>query len=220
MSRGSIATTPAYDGPREIFDPWDGVPIFRTIAVVGNSGSLKGSGLGNRIDGHDCVIRMNAAPTAKYEEDVGSRTTFRFINGLLQQGKTLEYTSTPRKWIGGLRDHRLILMPMKSQKVVDKARSMLHDSNTVYTLSEPFTEYMNRLKALLGKPPSSGVHCLAIAAALGGEVRGFGFGFHQEEIDNRHYWESWSGSHDASHSWKRERTLVGRMMERDNITLH
>mmetsp|Transcript_41028 Transcript_41028/g.131202 ORF Transcript_41028/g.131202 Transcript_41028/m.131202 type:complete len:376 (-) Transcript_41028:70-1197(-) len=47
-------------------------------AVVGSSGAaLTGRGLGREIDGHDLVFRMNDAPTAGFEQDVGARTDFR-----------------------------------------------------------------------------------------------------------------------------------------------
>lgn len=213
------ATAPVYSGPRRVLDPWDGIPRFSSVAVVGNSGRLAGAGAGEEIDAHAAVIRMNAAPTDGYEVDVGRRTTFRFINGLLQQGKTLEYTSTPAKWIEGLRDHRVILMPMRSQTVVDRATAMIHGSNTVHHLTDEFKAYMDRLKAVLGNPPSSGVHCLSIATQLSDTVRAYGFGFHQEELADRHYWEQWSGAHDASHSWKRERRVVGSLVDRHGIQM-
>ena len=50
-----------------------------SCAVVGSSGSLRGSMQGKAIDAHDIVIRFNYAPTKGYEEDVGTRTDFRFI---------------------------------------------------------------------------------------------------------------------------------------------
>ncbi|KAK3246298.1 glycosyltransferase 29 protein [Cymbomonas tetramitiformis] len=53
---------------------------FDTCAVVGNSGVLRGSKHGAAIDAHDAVFRTNMAPTAGFEEDVGSRTTFDIIN--------------------------------------------------------------------------------------------------------------------------------------------
>ncbi|XP_043074114.1 CMP-N-acetylneuraminate-beta-galactosamide-alpha-2,3-sialyltransferase 1 [Puntigrus tetrazona] len=51
----------------------------RTCAVIGNSGNLKGSCYGHLIDLHDFVIRINMGPTKGYENDVGSKTTHRFI---------------------------------------------------------------------------------------------------------------------------------------------
>jgi hypothetical protein len=48
-------------------------------AVVGSSGNLVGKHMGQTIDSHDIVIRMNGAPTAGFEADVGGRTTLRTI---------------------------------------------------------------------------------------------------------------------------------------------
>lgn len=52
----------------------------RTIpscALVANGGILKGLGLGEEIDSHSVVMRINEAPTKGYERDVGQRTTMR-----------------------------------------------------------------------------------------------------------------------------------------------
>ncbi|XP_062868177.1 alpha-N-acetyl-neuraminyl-2,3-beta-galactosyl-1,3-N-acetyl-galactosaminide alpha-2,6-sialyltransferase [Trichomycterus rosablanca] len=51
-----------------------------SCAVVSSSGQVLGSRRGREIDGHDCVIRMNVAPTLGFEADVGSKTTVRVIS--------------------------------------------------------------------------------------------------------------------------------------------
>ena len=50
------------------------------VAIIGSSGKLEDSGLGEEIDSYDDVIRFNRAPTELYEEDVGSKTTIRVVN--------------------------------------------------------------------------------------------------------------------------------------------
>ncbi|KAM3863978.1 alpha-N-acetylgalactosaminide alpha-2,6-sialyltransferase 2 [Diretmus argenteus] len=45
-------------------------------AVVGNGGILRGSKQGRDIDTHDFVFRVNGAVTKRFEEDVGTKTSF------------------------------------------------------------------------------------------------------------------------------------------------
>ncbi|XP_068011762.1 alpha-N-acetyl-neuraminyl-2,3-beta-galactosyl-1,3-N-acetyl-galactosaminide alpha-2,6-sialyltransferase [Melanerpes formicivorus] len=62
----------------------DGKPLERALchrcAIVSSSGQMLGSHLGQAIDKQECVLRMNHAPTAGYEEDVGARSTVRVVS--------------------------------------------------------------------------------------------------------------------------------------------
>lgn len=51
----------------------------RRCVVVGNGHRLKNSSLGGVINKYDVVIRLNNAPVAGYEGDVGSKTTIRLF---------------------------------------------------------------------------------------------------------------------------------------------
>ena len=54
-------------------------PGQRRCAVVGSSATLLGAALGSEIDGADFVLRVNSAPTAGFEADVGRRTSLRIV---------------------------------------------------------------------------------------------------------------------------------------------
>ena len=65
-------------------------PRYKSCAVVGTSGSLKDKALGEQIDKHEAVIRIDLGRTVGFERDVGARTTFDFAaaNDLAQRFQT------------------------------------------------------------------------------------------------------------------------------------
>ncbi|KAL6506459.1 Glycosyltransferase 29 (sialyltransferase) [Orobanche gracilis] len=54
--------------------------LYKSCAVVGNSGILLKSEYGELIDSHEAVIRLNNARTKSFERSVGSKTNVSFIN--------------------------------------------------------------------------------------------------------------------------------------------
>lgn len=56
----------------------------KTVALVGNSATVRGRSLGQDIDAHDVVIRCNFPEIAGYERDVGRRTDLVFFNESLR----------------------------------------------------------------------------------------------------------------------------------------
>ena len=49
------------------------------VCIVGSADSLTGKGLGEKIDNHDIIIRINQPHISGFEKDVGSRITHCFI---------------------------------------------------------------------------------------------------------------------------------------------
>ena len=88
-----------------------GSASFGKCAVVGNSGSLLGNNHGEEIDAHDTVIRFNGAPTARFEKDVGTKTTIRIQNvdnlGFRERNdKYLIFTARTKKDLQKYVNHR------------------------------------------------------------------------------------------------------------------
>eukprot|EP00899_Mesostigma_viride_P024293 jgi/Mesvir1/5048/Mv02249-RA.1 len=66
--------------------------VGKSCAVVGSSDVLLSCDVGQQIDAHDVVIRLNDAPTEGYERHVGTRTTLRFqgtARALFREGDEL-----------------------------------------------------------------------------------------------------------------------------------
>ncbi|XP_028332648.1 alpha-N-acetylgalactosaminide alpha-2,6-sialyltransferase 1-like [Gouania willdenowi] len=100
-----------------------------TCAVVGTGGILYGSKMGEEIDAHDYVFRMNGAVIKGFEEDVGRRTSVYVhtsyaivysVKKLAQHGFTsaphdegIKYVMIPE----GMRDHYWIEALLKGNRV-------------------------------------------------------------------------------------------------------
>ncbi|XP_017262386.1 alpha-N-acetylgalactosaminide alpha-2,6-sialyltransferase 5b [Kryptolebias marmoratus] len=89
-SRRAEAPVPARKSPERLptstLEGYTGVMDFkplsmhcRTCALVTSSGQLTRSMRGEEIDRSECVIRMNDAPSAGYQQDVGRRTSLRVV---------------------------------------------------------------------------------------------------------------------------------------------
>lgn len=62
--------------------------LCSSCSIVFSSGRLLGANYGADIDSNECVIRLNNAPVAGYETDVGRKTTLRVVahNALYSKG--------------------------------------------------------------------------------------------------------------------------------------
>ncbi|NWH61505.1 SIA4B sialyltransferase, partial [Geococcyx californianus] len=183
---------PATSGSR-----WDSSHC-RTCAVVGNSGRLRGSGHGLRIDAHDCVLRMNRAKTAGFELDVGMRTTHHFMypESAVNLGPGVHLVLIPFKpldlqWVASAFSTGELTHTYVRVKQFIKA-----DRDKVLVLSPVFLKYIHdNWTQRQGRYPSTGFTALLFALHTCQQVSVFGFG-----VDSKgnwhHYWEKnrWSGA--------------------------
>lgn len=63
--------------------------------IIGNGGILFNKSLGSQIDQYDVVVRLNEAPVAGFEKDIGSKTTMRitYPEGAIQKPERYEKSS-------------------------------------------------------------------------------------------------------------------------------
>ncbi|XP_028590593.2 CMP-N-acetylneuraminate-beta-galactosamide-alpha-2,3-sialyltransferase 2-like [Podarcis muralis] len=162
-----------------------------TCAVVGNSGRLKGSKYGKKIDSHHFVLRMNTAQTAGFEEDVGTRTTHHFmypesaVN--LHAGVHLvlvPFKPLDLKWLASAFSSGEIKRTYQRVKPFIEA-----DKSKVLILNPAFLKYIHdKWMKRFGRYPSTGFAALLFAIHTCKQVSAFGFG-----ADSRgnwhHYWE-------------------------------
>ncbi|XP_073410805.1 alpha-N-acetylgalactosaminide alpha-2,6-sialyltransferase 2-like isoform X3 [Dendrobates tinctorius] len=118
-------------GNAYMFDTWRGQSPCIRCAVVGNGGILNGSGMGQEIDSHDYVFRMNGAITKDFEKDVGNRTSFfsfstnTLMNSLYAYGNSgfNAVPRTPETRYVVLPDHDrdyLIVLGALTNTIIDK----------------------------------------------------------------------------------------------------
>ncbi|MEE6524578.1 hypothetical protein FKM82_024134, partial [Ascaphus truei] len=94
-----------------MFDGWDRRAPCVRCAVVGNGGILNGSGVGEEIDGHDYVFRVNGAITKGHEEDVGNRTSFFFFSTNTLMNSLTAYKKNGFQQVPRTEETRFLLLP-------------------------------------------------------------------------------------------------------------
>lgn len=185
----------------ELFEviPGDGDPLqergspgCRRCAVVGNSGNLRQARYGHDIDSHDFVLRMNRAPTAGYESDVGSKTTHHFVypesykelaanvSMILIPFKTLDLRWVVTALTTGTINFTYVPVPRKIK--VKKEKILVYNPAFMKYIYENWLERH-------GRYPSTGILSLMFALHVCDEVNVYGFGA-DSKGHWHHYWEN------------------------------
>ncbi|XP_062987231.1 CMP-N-acetylneuraminate-beta-galactosamide-alpha-2,3-sialyltransferase 1 [Elgaria multicarinata webbii] len=186
---------------QELFEiiPGDGEPFLersssrcRRCAVVGNSGNLKQSQYGQEIDSHDLVFRMNKAPTAGFELDVGSKTTHHFV-----------YPESYRELSGNV---SMVLIPFKildlrwvvsaltngtiNRTYIPVVRKIKANKDKILVYHPRFMKYVyDDWLQHHGRYPSTGFLSIIFALHICDEVDLYGFGA-DSKGNWHHYWEN------------------------------
>jgi hypothetical protein len=187
--------------------------IKSSICVVGNGDSLRDSKLGNYIDSHDYVIRINLYKIKGYEKDVGKKTThwlFTESCSLKPEFKyKLDCKNFEEVWISYNPESKLniknIIISLKNVK----SHSLINLKNPEEWSNSLFSELKNKLY-VKNKQPTTGL--IGIIYALKKwerfiEIAGFG---NSEYISSYHYEKerkpSWS-----IHDLETERIIINKL---------
>ncbi|XP_026553488.1 CMP-N-acetylneuraminate-beta-galactosamide-alpha-2,3-sialyltransferase 2-like [Pseudonaja textilis] len=162
-----------------------------TCAVVGNSGRLRGSKYGEKIDSHKFVMRMNTAQVTGFEEDVGTRTTHHFMypESAMNLHPNVHLVLVPfkpldLKWLASALSTGDIQQTYKRVKRFIKA-----DKNKILIIHPGFLKYIqDKWTQHHGKYPSTGLITLIFSIHTCTRVSVFGFGA-DSKGNWHHYWE-------------------------------
>mmetsp|Transcript_19068 Transcript_19068/g.41207 ORF Transcript_19068/g.41207 Transcript_19068/m.41207 type:complete len:416 (-) Transcript_19068:268-1515(-) len=172
----------------------------KTTAVVGSSPLLLGERMGEHIDNHTCVFRVNHAPALGYEQHVGTKTTHRLIGPAMIRVFEGMYNITGSvatcHGCEGLRAevlqqvrqmcfHEICFYGHKHKKTMEKDSLLLGNlpaNRTVLTLSASYTkkvfDWITHAKGMTSSPEkiSGGLFTLILAATLTtGRIDAYGF---------------------------------------------
>ncbi|XP_020030049.1 CMP-N-acetylneuraminate-beta-galactosamide-alpha-2,3-sialyltransferase 1 [Castor canadensis] len=164
----------------------------RRCAVVGNSGNLRESSYGPKIDNHDFVLRMNKAPTMGFEMDVGSKTTHHLVypESFRELGENVSMVLVPFKitdlqWVisattTGTISHTYVPVPPKI-KVKQEKILIYHPAFIKYVFDNWLQGH--------GRYPSTGILSVIFSMHICDEVDLYGFGA-DSKGNWHHYWEN------------------------------
>jgi hypothetical protein len=208
--------------------PWEQLPIAEagdrpSVAIIGNAGYLSQTQLGERIDTHDVVVRMNDFQTAGFEHAVGRKADLLVASF----AEEIQFDSPQ------LRTPRWVVSSMPPNFSKDPSRGLLfrHGVNIASGLTRmrrqtvfvPGIEYYAALHARLGAMPSTGAMAiLLITKALAdqvGDVFIAGFSFFEGQA---HYYDNrvLDAAHHAMSAEKEMlREHLGALIRQGRVTL-
>lgn len=198
--------------------------ITGSIAIVGSSGSLKNSGLGNIIDGYDVVIRFNRAPTDGYENDVGQKTSLRvcnlitFLNRKIDKKERKLWPGQPGNFVDELKNSNILLYYGSFEEEWNKGKVKIESNGNVpYRLDHrQALKHINK-SVSYDSPLSIGVGFILLIILSGFVPTLFGFDTHDKDRD--HYWETRPGA-GPIHNIKKEYEIINKLVEDGKVKIY
>jgi len=190
-----------------------------STSVVCNSGEMLNSKKEEEIESNECVVRLNNAPCSGFKKHVGEKTSFRFVNQMLSNGKSIkgEYDLKNLNKLPGWR----LIFDVQDKDHEFEIRKKLAAENELYFISEALAEEMKDLSGTYNlKNLSTGLKATLLFVALSDRVDVFGMNFYSNLGSSLHYWEDLSrGEVEKTHNWEKEKEVFQFLQENFDVNL-
>ena len=188
------------------------------VCIVGSADSLTGKGLGEQIDNHDIIVRINQPQISGFEKDAGSRITHSFISpwqiiGWTPGGSVCAICSAKDKNRQVRKESIIIEDCFNRLKLEDngtivlkdttegtsydfhrfyKEISHLIDSNINFSFIEVFNGMKKWTKRGFARVPTNGILAIEYYRKVYGNVNIAGFGHSSKARHDKfyHYWDT------------------------------
>jgi len=185
-STGHIDLDPVFEKALTNEDFARGHRCHETCALVGNSGTILGSGFGHEINQHDAVLRINFATTVGFEVDVGSRTTYDFANRKNIRESLTDKELRPRDPPSEVLAYEIISRATRTKiyqpamhRHGDRVAMLFLHPNFITITSRFWTEAVQEIERINGEKyaekPMSGYFALMYMLQVCGRVDLYGF---------------------------------------------
>ncbi len=187
-----------------------------SVIIVGSSGNLCNTNMGEEIDSYSEIIRFNRAPTETFEESVGSKTTLRITNNHVFDNiniKSHGYTNQPHNFIKNLRNNKILYIGPDIGPWNRKHKNS-HSSNELFLFRyDTVNEIKKRL--LIDFSGQLTVGAITIALCVLSDIRPVLVGFDLAPGKRTHYWEQRPPKASKVHNTTAEQTWL-KHLEKEN----
>lgn len=188
------------------------------VAIVGSSGTLSKSKLGETIDDFECVIRFNRAPTKDFKEQVGSKTTLRVVNNHVFDNKPIKgFSNQPKDFIKNLKGGSLLFFAPDMTPWNRRANNVDEKRVKLYRFHYEKMRQMKNQFGYKGSNFSVGTGTILLCVLSG--VKPTLFGIDLTDRNRDHYWETRPLKPGGCHSVSKEKKLLQKLLDEEKISV-
>ena len=195
------------------------LPSDSKVCLVGNSGLMLTKKWGKEIDRNDVVIRFNHAPTKKYEEYVGNKTTLRLVNGHCFGGTTkIERNPTANpQFLPTLPSQDIIC---KTWNVEEFMKGVFNNVNkhNLFFINPQFVNEVSKYTP--GQEPTAGFVMLMLMLSCFNKISMYGFTFWEDDYDYHYFEKVPFKANQLGHNFNSEKEIITQLEQEEKIKIY